>query len=82
VIRSVDGRLRSSEGGHAGNNPFESSSERMAISASVDSDTPRLDASSAKRRLSSTLGRAVIEGTRTEEGTLLTMVLQASAFSK
>src|SRR5438876_592228 len=42
--------------------PFESSSERMPIRARVDSDIPRLEASSAKRRFSSAVGRAVIEG--------------------
>ena len=59
VMRSVAGAGVST---HLAGGPFESSSERMPIRARVDSDIPRLEASSAKRRFSSAVGRAVIEG--------------------
>lgn len=69
VIRSVDG---SGSGGgvlvSAGTETRSlSNRERIAISASVDSETRSLVASSANRRLSSAEGRAVMEGLRDVE---------------
>ena len=64
VIRSVDGScsggdVRVSAGTETG---LLSNKERIAISASVDSETRSLVASSANRRFSPGEGRAVMEG--------------------
>jgi hypothetical protein len=61
VMRSVAGAGFST---HLAGGPFESSSERIPIGARVDSDIPRLEANSAKRRFSSAVGRTLIEGPR------------------
>jgi hypothetical protein len=60
VIRSRAGPLL--DGLDAKSGDWESSSARMAISASVDSDTCRWAATAANRRFSCGVGRAVIDG--------------------
>jgi hypothetical protein len=60
VIRSTAGSLLDARGGKSGTS--ESSNVRMAISASVDSDTRSFAATSANERFSSGVGRAVIDG--------------------
>src|SRR5271170_149723 len=60
VIRSTAGLLLDVRGGKSGTS--ESSNVRMAISASVDSDTRSFAATSANERFSCGVGRAVIDG--------------------
>ena len=72
VIRSVE-RSRRVEGALVSETSLQSSKERMAIRASVDSDIPRLAANVAKRSFSAGVGRAVIDGRREAEPLLLTM---------
>ncbi len=60
VIRSMAGSLLDVRGGKA--HTSESSNVRMAIRARADSDTCSFTATSANRRFSSGVGRAVIDG--------------------
>src|SRR5580658_3512478 len=60
VIRSRAGPLLDGLGGKSG--AWESSNARIAIRASVDSDTCRWAATAANRRFSCGVGRAVIDG--------------------
>jgi hypothetical protein len=60
VIRSVAGSLLDVLAGKSGTS--EASKVRMAISASVDSDTRNFAATSANERFSWGVGRAVIDG--------------------
>src|SRR5277367_137271 len=60
VIRSTAGSLLDVRGGKSGTS--EASNVRMAISASVDSDTRSFAATSANERFSCGVGRAVIDG--------------------
>src|SRR5208283_1662687 len=60
VIRSVAGSLLDVRAGKSGTS--EASNVRMAISASVDSDTRNFAATSANERFSCGVGRAVIDG--------------------
>lgn len=71
VIRSVERSRR--EAAFVSETSLQSSKERMAIRASVDSDIPRLAANVAKRSFSAGVGRAVIDGRREAEPLLLTM---------
>jgi hypothetical protein len=72
VIRSVD-RSRRAGAVFVSATSLQSSRERMAIRASVDSDIPRLAANVAKRSFSAGVGRAVIDGRREAEPLLLKM---------
>jgi hypothetical protein len=72
VIRSVE-RSRRAGAAFVSETSLQSSKERMAIRASVDSDIPRLAANLAKRSFSACVGRAVIDGRREAEPLLLTM---------
>jgi hypothetical protein len=72
VIRSVE-RSRRAGPAFVAATSLQSSKERMAIRASVDSDIPRLAAIVAKRSFSAGVGRAVIDGRREAEPLLLTM---------
>jgi hypothetical protein len=72
VIRSVAARPPGSDTGVLTELPFDSSTARIAVNASVASDTPQCAASSAKRRFSSGVGRAVIDGVRDVVVLLLT----------
>jgi hypothetical protein len=60
VIRSTAGSLLDVRGGKSGTS--EASNVRMAISASVDSDTRSFAATSANERFSCGVGLAVIDG--------------------
>ena len=72
VMRSVAARPPESGTRVLTEGPFDSSMARMAVNASIDSDTPHCAASSAKRRFSSGVGRAVIDGARDVDVLLLT----------
>ncbi len=60
MIRSTAGPLLDVIGGKA--DKSESSSARIAIRASADSDSCRLEATAANKRFSCGVGRAVIDG--------------------
>src|SRR5882762_6572079 len=62
VIRSVAAPVSAAAVVVGGTLPSRSSTVRMAMSASADSDMPARSASHAKRAFSAVEGRAVIEG--------------------